>query len=228
MTSEIADNTIDLDETLEKDNIQLDYYDYTQFASDTDNPSDYGSGFEIRHTGVYLRLPDDTIWITLTKEEKKALIEHPTGNIKQPVLPFPFTPRQLKDFFKWAVQSGHDVPINEKVLLEVLKTKNASIVHSSSIPDIGMYQSDMTLGAATRQRNRAFAESPRDGYEMRKAVFDYWHETAQIIQQQHLQSNNRHLSLRRLAEKVKEKLNLPDSTETIRKRLSESNNKKPY
>lgn len=225
MTSETADKSIDLDEALEKDNIQLGYYDFTQFASDSDNLSDYGSGFEIQHSGVYLRLPHDAIWITLTNEEQKTFVEHPTGNLEQPVLPFPFTPKQLKDFFEWAVQSGHDVPINEKVLLEMLSTKNASIVYSSPIPDIGMNQSDMALGAATRERNRAFAERPRDGNEMRQEEFKRWHKTACAIQQQH---TKRPLSFRQLAQKVKAELNLPDSVETIRKKLSELKKKEPY
>jgi len=225
ITSGTAEKCIDLDEALEKDHIQLGYYDFTRFASGSDNPGDYGSGFEIRRDGVYLRLPPESIWTSLTEEELRSLAEHPTASLEQPVLPFPFTPRQLRLFFDWARSSGHDVPINEDVLLEVLETKNAYPVHELLISDLNVNQSDMSLGAATRQRNSEFAQRPRDGNEARLKEYKRWYDEAVLIQQKRA---TRKASLRELANMVRINLGLPDSIETIRKRLAQLNKKEKH
>lgn len=105
----------------------------------------------------------------------------------------------------------------------MLETKNAYSVHELLISDVDANQSDMSLGAAMRQRNREFAQRPRDGKEARLEEFKHWYEEAVIIQQQR---TKRKASLRELADMVKSTLSLPDSIETIRKKLAQLNKEK--
>lgn len=77
--------------------------------------------------------------------------------------------------------------------------------------------SDAALGASRRQQLQGFADRPREDRDARKAEFERWRTTAAAIQQE----RSRPASIRDLAKLVKNRLNLPDSPETIRKRIRE-------
>lgn len=86
---------------------------------------DFGSGFEIREDGVYLKLPDDRLWASLTEAERTVLAEHPRGRPDKPVLAFPFTLKELKACLDWAARVGHDLPISENALLKVIDAQKS-------------------------------------------------------------------------------------------------------
>ncbi|MDO8402622.1 MAG: hypothetical protein Q7T27_03910 [Pseudomonas sp.] len=86
---------------------------------------DFGSGFEIREDGIYLKLPTHREWASLADAERAFLAEHPRGRPDKSVLAFPFTLMELKVFLDWAASVGHDVPINEDALLAVIGAQTA-------------------------------------------------------------------------------------------------------
>lgn len=75
--------------------------------------------------------------------------------------------------------------------------------------------SDAALGAAVRQQRKDFAGIPRDDRLDREREYQRWRDTAAAIQD----GRDRKASQRALAGLVKDQLRLPDSVETIRKRL---------
>ncbi len=76
-------------------------------------------------------------------------------------------------------------------------------------------QSDAALGANIRRQRRDFAARNREATDTREKEYERWRGSAAQIQQ----SRVRPASIRELAELVKLKLELPDSIETIRKRI---------
>lgn len=75
--------------------------------------------------------------------------------------------------------------------------------------------SDAALGASIRQQRKDFAERPREEQDARELEYERWRKAGNEIQRE----RSRPTSTRDLAKLVKARLNLPDSTETIRKRL---------
>lgn len=75
--------------------------------------------------------------------------------------------------------------------------------------------SDAALGAATRAQRKNFANRPRDAGEAREREYQRWRGAGVDIQKE----RERPATKRQLSALVKERLNLPDSEETIRKRL---------
>lgn len=87
---------------------------------------------------------------------------------------------------------------------------------STNLPARQLYsQSDAAIGAATRARQRAFAQRQADAHDAREVERQRWRKAANDIQS----ARSRPASKRELAELVKSKLELPDSAETIRKQL---------
>jgi hypothetical protein len=75
---------------------------------------------------------------------------------------------------------------------------------------------DAALGASRRQQLQAFASKPREDRDSREAEYQRWRSAAADIQQERTRTTP---STRALAALVKDRLGLPDSIETIRKRL---------
>lgn len=75
--------------------------------------------------------------------------------------------------------------------------------------------SDATLGATIRQQRKDFANRPREGQEARDLEYQRWRDEGTAIQRE----RRRKASKRELAKQIKENLGLPDSIDTIRKRL---------
>jgi hypothetical protein len=80
---------------------------------------------------------------------------------------------------------------------------------------LGTSQSDAALGAITRQKNAELAQINRDAHNARQTEWTRWKEAACKLQH----GRQRKATKRELAELVKRELKLPDSIETIRKRI---------
>lgn len=76
-------------------------------------------------------------------------------------------------------------------------------------------QSDAALGAAIRQKHKNFAARLREESSERETEYQRWRDAGAKIQSE----RNRPASNRKLAELIQSKLGLPDSIETIRKKL---------
>lgn len=205
------------------ENVEIGYHDFTR-VMELDQfgglpLKDFGSGFKVKKKGIYLKLPPARIWASMTEAERDALAEHPAGRPDKPILTFPFTLRELKVFLGWAASVGHDVPINEDALVEVIEAQNTQPTLDASSPATVSNQSDASLGAYTRQRNRDFSEKNQERHEDRAVEHQRWRDAASEIQR----ARQRPASLRQLATLVKKHLNLPDAEDTIRKRLADQN-----
>jgi hypothetical protein len=211
---------IDLDAT-DLQGIELGYAEFMEFA-EADytghlDPDDYGTNFEIRADGIYVKpLPSG---VDLTPKERAALTQHPRGRPDEPALAFPFMLRNLKVFLDWAAHVGHDVPINEGALLEVIEAQKTHRTLVPASPVMAMNQSDASLGAHIRLQNSAFANRNREDRNARVVEHQRWRDAAAEIQRARVKP----ASLRQLAPLVKKMLDLPDAEDTIRKRLAEPN-----
>jgi hypothetical protein len=76
-------------------------------------------------------------------------------------------------------------------------------------------QSDAALGAAIRQKHKDFATRLREEISERETEYQRWRDAGAKIQNE----RNRPASKRDLAKLIQSKLGLPDSSETIRKKL---------
>ncbi|CAI8880209.1 DNA primase [Pseudomonas sp. IT-P258] len=218
--TELEGAELELDlESPEFAGVRIDFYNFIRIVEPDQHGglplNDFGSWFEIRKAGVYLKMPDDRVLSSLTKLERTFLMQHPRGTPDEPVLAFPFTLKELKTFLDWAINVGHEVPINEDELLEVIETQKAQPTLDTSSSAIAPNQSDASLGEYYRKQNRDFAEKNQERHEARDVEHQRWRDTADEIQR----LRQRPASLRELAVLVKERLNLPDSKNTIRKRL---------
>ena len=213
---------VDLENTDLKD-VGIGYHDFMRIL-DLDQYgglplNDFGGWFDIRKNGVYLKLPDERVLASLTALERDAILRHPKGRPDEPAFTFPVVLRELKFFLDWAESVGYDVPISEGALLEVIKAQMSQPILDVSSSAIVASQSDASLGAHYRQQNRDFAEKNHERHEARAVEHQRWRDVADEIQR----TRKRPASLRELADLVKERLNLPDSKNTIRKRLGKQN-----
>ncbi|WP_409302878.1 hypothetical protein, partial [Pseudomonas sp. KCJK8993] len=177
------------------------------------------SGFEVGEDGIYLKRQPDWVLASLTKAEREGLLDHPRGRPGEPVLAFPFTLMELKLFLDWAEDAGHDFPINESALVGVIESQKAQPEFDASSLAKPPNQSDEALGAFYRERNREFAKRNQERGNARADEHQRWREAAAEIQA----GRQRPATTRQLAQLVKESLGLPDSIETIRKRINKTN-----
>lgn len=126
--------SVGLDVDLESpafEGVVIDYYSFTKIVELDQHGGppldDFGSGFEIRKEGVFLKIPRDEVLAALTTQERDALLRHPKGRPDLPVLAFSLTLTELKVFLEWAASVGHDVPINEAALLEVIEAQGVLV-----------------------------------------------------------------------------------------------------
>ena len=88
---------------------------------------DFGGWLRIELDGLYVNLnPEDEAM--LTPEEAAALSEHPTGNLKEPVLPFPFSVGQLRNVLVFAAARGYDFPLNPEVFQAIFDEKSSQLI----------------------------------------------------------------------------------------------------
>jgi hypothetical protein len=209
---------MDLDSN-EWEGMELGYAEFMEFAeadySGHLDPENFGSGFEIKADGIYVKKPPEGI--DLTPKELAAITRHPRGRINEPALGFPFAPRELKAFFDWAARVGHDIPIDEDALeqLIIAQRTQPTLTTAGLAPKVS--ESDAALGAYVRLRQQAFSERVHEDRDVRAVEHQRWRDAGEEIKQ----GRQNPVSLRQLAELVKECLDLPDKVETIRKRLAE-------
>lgn len=122
--------SVGLDVDLESpafEGVVIDYYNFIKIVELNQYGGlpldDFGSGFEIRKDGVFLKIPSDEVLAALTTQERDVLLRHPKGRPDSPLLGFQLTLTELKAFLEWAASVGHDVPINEAALLEVIEAQ---------------------------------------------------------------------------------------------------------
>ena len=207
-------------DSIELEGMELGYAEFMEFAeADCSGHFDlkkFGSGFEIKADGIYVqKLPEG---IDLTPKELAALTRHPRGRVNEPALGFPFTPRELKAFFDWAARVGHDIPIDDDALEELITAQKTQPTLTTPHLARKFNESDAALGVRTRQQNIAFANRPREDGDARAMEYQRWCEAGDEIQR----GRQKPASIRQLAKLVKEYLDLPDSDETIRKYLARS------
>lgn len=207
---------MDLDSN-EWEGMELGYAEFLEFAeadySGHLDPENFGNGFEIKADGIYIKkLPEG---IDLTPKELAALTRHPSGRLNEPALAFPFTPRELKVFFDWAARVGHDIPIDEDALEELIVAQRTQPTLTTLHPTRKFNESDAALGAHIRERQQAFSARVYEERDARAEEHQRWRDAGEEIQR----GRQNPLSLRQQAEMVKEFLDLPDTVETIRKRL---------
>lgn len=209
---------MDLDSN-ELEGIELGYAEFMEFAeadySGHLDPENFGSGFEIKADGIYVKkLPEG---IDLTTKELGALTRHPRGRLNDPALGFPFTPRELKAFFDWAARVGHDIPIDEDALEELINSQRTQPALTIAGLARNASESDAALGAYIRQRQQVFSAQVHEDRDARAVEHQRWRDAAEEV----LRGRQNPVSLRQQAELVKKHLDLPDKVETIRKRLAE-------
>ncbi len=177
----------------------------------------FGCVFRIGLDGIYVNTAHEDE-VDLTPEEAASLCPHPTGNLAEPALKFPFSIRDLESFLAFTNEEGLDVPLSNEAFEQVIaiKMQQGNRIDNSS----NCAQDDylLSLGKATQQRNQEFASRPRDGYDELKAAHQLWIDKA--IEIQH--SRDRPASNRQLARLVRNALNLDVSEETIRQKFPDS------
>lgn len=202
-------------------NIELGRADFMRMALSANggelNVKNFGCIFRIGLDGLYVNT-DHEDEVDLTPEEAASLCPHPTGNLAEPALRFPFTIGDLESFLAFTNEEGLDVPLSKQSFERVIavKRQQAKKIRSSSSSPEDSYL--LALGKATQQKNQEFAQRQRDGSEELKAEHQRWCDKAIELQC----SRDRPTSIRELAKMVKNNLNLSCSVETIRKRLAES------
>lgn len=202
-------------------NIKLGRADFMRMALPAN-----GGELDIKNFGCVFRIGLDGIYVNtahedevdLTPEEASSLCPHPTGNLVEPALKFPFSIRDLEGFLAFTSEEGLDVPLSNKAFEQVIaiKMQQRNRIDNSSTCAQDDYL--LSLGKATQQRNQEFACRPRDGSDELKAAHQLWIDKA--IEIQH--SRDRPASYRQLARLVKKALNLDVSEETIRQKFPDS------
>lgn len=195
---------------LELDDKEISYRDVVASLltdmNDGDIEERLGLFFVLKEDGIYrAKVPTG---IPLTDQERYALTGHPHNDLSKPALAFPCLPKQLKTFLEWTESEGLDVQIDLELMERLVLAK-------PSLPNYHSMESDAALGAQTRARNTRFSNRSRDASQARTEQHEKWRACSKVIQE----SRTKPISKRALAERVKEKLNLRDSVETIRKAL---------
>ncbi|RON45087.1 hypothetical protein BK666_16895 [Pseudomonas frederiksbergensis] len=207
-------------ESAKFEGVRIDYYNFIRIVELDQYGgiplNDFGGWFKIRKEGVYRKLPQKRVLASLTTLEREDLFRHPNGRTDDPVLAFPFTLREFKNFLDWATSVGYDVPINEDALLTVIEAQKIQAALDSPSSSVTPNQSDAALGAETRQRYRDFAAKNQERHDARAVEHQRWRDAADEIQR----TRRRAASGRKLAKLVKEQLDLPDAESTIRAGLS--------
>lgn len=141
---------IDL-ENPELEGIEIDRYSFMKIMEPNQDGGlpleDFGSGFEVGVDGIYLKRQPDWVLASLTKAEREGLLDHPRGRPGKPVLAFPFALMELKQFLDWAEDAGHDFPLNESALVEVIESQKAQPEFDVSSLAKTPNQSDEALAA---------------------------------------------------------------------------------
>lgn len=94
-------------------------------------PTDSGS-IDMKNFGGWLRIGNDGLYVNmdhehevdLTPEEAAALCPHPTGNLNEPVLSFPFSIGEFESFLNFTNEVGLDVPLSRKKFEEIIALKS--------------------------------------------------------------------------------------------------------
>lgn len=90
--------------------------------SGTLNFKEYGGWLKIEGDGLYVNLEHEGK-ILLTPEEAVTLSAHPTGNLAEPVLRFPFTISKLKALLEFTNQHGFDFPLSNTFFRQIIRDK---------------------------------------------------------------------------------------------------------
>jgi hypothetical protein len=169
---------------------------------------DWYSDLKVCPDGFFLET--EPYGMNLSAEEIRALPRHPTGDYSQPVLKFPCSVQALISLLE---EYGLRDCLNED-RLELWIAECATPDPIFTLEELAA-QSDAALGAAQRAQMTGMALGNRARAAARQKEWYRWQAEADKIQAAH----TRKCSKRELAELVKKTLGLPDSVDTIRKRL---------
>lgn len=173
-------------------------------STDRDGCVNWYGDWRICPTGIFLATAPHGEY--LSSEERASLPRHPTGDYSQPILAFPCA---LGDLLTLLDEHGLGNCIESGTL-----ARRASEQPREPAPDAPT-ESDAALGRARREQLRSFAERSEDRGNEREPEWERWRAKAAEIQA----GRTRKASKRKLAQLVKDALSLPDSPETIRKKL---------
>ncbi|WP_411705423.1 hypothetical protein [Edaphovirga cremea] len=128
MKEELKDEFIDF--TGIDSNIKLDRADFLRIAEPSDSGTIdfnfYAGWLKIMPDGLYVNIIHENE-VDLTPEEAAVLSAHPTGNLSEPVLKFPFTVKELIYFLGFIDEEGLDFPISKERFDLIIKKKQQKI-----------------------------------------------------------------------------------------------------
>tara|TARA_R110001606_G_scaffold399155_1_gene581125 strand:+ start:1615 stop:2325 length:711 start_codon:yes stop_codon:yes gene_type:complete len=180
-------------------------YGYSDFirlvqvdSSGVVDPESFGSGFEIRHDGVYLQaIPDGII---LTPKEHSEWTQHPLGRPDLAVLAFPFSFQNLMNFIEWAVSENvsHDVPLDEGALYDLAaaeETEEATSVNGKNIGTLGeaasiSNEATQTIEAANKETQHPSRKKKERNVDRRKQIIQDWFENQKHYDDASLKEND--------------------------------------
>ncbi|WET39886.1 hypothetical protein [Citrobacter enshiensis] len=127
----------DLDFTGIPDSLKFTRSDFLQMAepddSGTINLNDFGGWLRIKEDGLYVNI-DHERSVKLTPMEAGELSVHPSGNLLEPALAFPFTIGKLKKFLKFTAKEGWDFPLSNDKFMELVNEKKKIPSHTDTFP----------------------------------------------------------------------------------------------
>ncbi|SEJ66384.1 hypothetical protein SAMN04244572_04833, partial [Azotobacter beijerinckii] len=96
---------------------------YVLVLSGSIDMKNFGCWLQIGSDGLYVNI-DHENEVDLTPEEAATLCPHPTGNLDEPALPFPFSIGELESFLDFTNEEGRDVPLSRKKFEEIIALKS--------------------------------------------------------------------------------------------------------
>ncbi|MCF1305779.1 hypothetical protein [Raoultella ornithinolytica] len=136
----------------------------------------FGEWVKIASDGLYVNTDHEGI-VDLTPEEAAVLSLHPTGNIKEPVLKFPFTISELVELLKFTNEEGIDFPISHDVFCEIIADKQKNNIFSGKSEVKEVCSSSLAPSPEAQKKERGVDKINR----VRKEYHEYIRNMAKEI-----------------------------------------------
>lgn len=144
-----------------------------------------GGTIDFNHFGEWVKIASDGLYVNtdhegiveLTPEEAAVISLHPTGNIKEPVLKFPFTINELVELLKFTNEEGIDFPISHDVFCEIIADKQKKNISSSEGENKEVCSSSLVPSSEGQKKERGVDKINR----MRKEYHRYIRNMAKEI-----------------------------------------------
>lgn len=136
----------------------------------------FGEWVKIASDGLYVDIDHEGI-VDLTPEEAAVLSVHPTGNIKEPVLKFPFTVNELVELLKFTNKEGIDFPISHDVFYKIIADKQKDNISSGGGEVKEVCSLSLSHSPETQKRERGVDKINR----VRKEYHEYIRNVAKEI-----------------------------------------------